>query len=184
MHKFNEKARTEKVLQLLASGMSVALVSDAGTPAMNDPGCALIAQVAESGFRVEPVPGPNAMTVALCASGLRTDWFLFDGFLPRKSGQRRRRFTELQNQERTLVFFESPHRLEKSLQDALAVLGNRRAVLARELTKIHEEFLRGDLESLLEKVRDWPRCRGEMVLILEGASPLLQRGVRGDFNAR
>lgn len=168
LHKFNERARAEKVLRLLASGMDVALVSDAGTPALNDPGHALIKLVAAGGFRVEPIPGPSALAAALCASGLPTDRFLFDGFLPRKSGQRRRRFTQVQNEERTLVFFESPHRLQKSLADALAVLGNRRAVLAREITKIYEEFLRGNLEELIQKVQDGAKCRGEMVLVIQG----------------
>ena len=168
LHKFNEKARTQKVLSLLGNGINVALVSDAGTPALNDPGHVLIKEVAVAGFVVEPIPGPSALVTALCASGFPTDSFLFDGFLPRKGGQRRRRFAELQQEKRTLVFFESPHRVEKSLEDALAVLGNRRAVLARELTKLYEEFLRGGLAEILEKLQTGSKSRGEMVLIVEG----------------
>lgn len=168
LHKFNERSRAEKILHLLASGVDVALVSDAGTPALNDPGYLLIARAAGEGYKIEPIPGPSALASALCASGLPSDSFVFDGFLPRKSGQRKRRFSELCKEERTLGFFESPHRVAKSLADALEVFGNRRAVLARELTKMHEEIIRENLETLLEKVKAWPKSRGEMVLVIEG----------------
>ncbi len=172
VHKFNERSRCDKVLGLLEKGVDVALVSDAGTPTLSDPGGQLIAQVRERGIRVEPIPGPSAIVAALCCSGLQADAFLFDGFLPRKGKERRERFVALQNETRTLVFFETPHRLVASLADAAKALGDRKVVLARELTKLHEEIVHGTLEEIRRKVEGLESVRGEIVLMIEGCKAI------------
>ena len=167
-HDHNARERAPELLERLAAGASVALVSDAGTPGVSDPGYRLVTGAAERGVRVVPVPGPSAAVAALCAGGLPTDQFLFAGFLPPKSAARRRRLGELVAERSTLVFYEAPHRIAGALADALEVLGDRRAVVARELTKLHEEFLRGTLSEVAAAL-DAGRRRGEFVLLVEGA---------------
>ncbi len=168
VHKFNERARTEKIIGLLEAGKNVALVSDAGTPALSDPGADIAAAAAQRGIVLEPVPGPSALCAALSVCGLAADQFVFDGFLPRKGKDRRRRLEELKNECRTLVFFETPHRIMASLQDVLNVLGDRRAVMARELTKIFEQICRARVSQLIGQIGQQERVRGEIVLIVEG----------------
>lgn len=168
LHKFNEKSRVEKVARLLEQGKNVALVSDAGTPALADPGHALIRAITGRGFAAEPLPGPSALAAALSASGMDTDRFVFEGFLPPKGKARKESLAALKDEVRTLAFYEAPHRLEESLRDMLEILGNRPAVLAREITKLHEEMLRADLRTLLETVQGREKSRGEIVLIVEG----------------
>jgi 16S rRNA (cytidine1402-2'-O)-methyltransferase len=147
-HEHNETLRAAELIERLESGSSVALVSDAGTPLVSDPGYRLVTRAIERGIRVEPVPGPSAVIAALAASGLPTDAFRFGGFLPPRSSQRRKALAALKDETATLVFFEAPHRIRETLADIEAVLGPRPLVVARELTKIHEQFLRGTAAEL------------------------------------
>jgi len=165
----NEARRAEDILGRLTAAQSVALVSDAGTPGIADPGARLVNRVREAGLAVVPLPGPSALTAFLSIAGQTEPDHLFLGFLPGRAGQRRKLLQSLAVEPRPLVFYESPHRLLKSLADALAVLGNREVVLARELTKIHEEVLTGDLEELLDKLKQRPSLKGEFVVLLAGA---------------
>ncbi len=168
LHEHNEHVMAPKLVSRMQGGESIALVSDAGTPLLSDPGFTLVRAAAAAGLTIVPIPGPSAMLSALCVSGLPTDRFLFEGFLPAKQGPRRRRLEELADQSATLVFFESPHRLASALKDMAAVLGGERpAVLARELTKIHETVLRDTLAALSERVTDDAnQRRGEIVLLV------------------
>ncbi len=167
-HDFNKEEKTAVLLQRLQSGVDVALVSDAGTPVVSDPGYFLITRSIEAGIRVVPVPGPSAVLAALSASGLPTDSFRFEGFLPRKPGARSKRLESLKEDPASLILFESPYRIEKLLVALRETFGNRRAVLARELTKHFEEFHRGTLDELMERVRTRPP-KGEITLVIEGA---------------
>jgi 16S rRNA (cytidine1402-2'-O)-methyltransferase len=164
----NERRQGERLLVRIQQGAEVVLVSDAGMPGLSDPGYRLVRSCIEAGLPVEVVPGPSAVVTALAVSGLPPGRFVFEGFLPRKQNERRRRIQELAVEERTLVFFESPHRLEASMADLLEVLGDRRVALARELTKLHEEVRRGTLSALLEGLKSEP-ARGEVVVVVEGA---------------
>ena len=165
-HEHNESARAAELVAELEAGHNIALVSDAGTPLINDPGYRLVAMAREHGVTVSPVPGPSAILAALSASGLPTDAFEFLGFLPLKSGRRRRILEERAASEATLVFYETPHRIVESLEDIAAVLGRRPVVLARELTKLHEEFLRGTAAELHEELSGRPSIRGEFTLMI------------------
>jgi 16S rRNA (cytidine1402-2'-O)-methyltransferase len=166
-HDFNKEEKTPVLLQKLSEGESVALVSDAGTPTVSDPGYYLITQAIAAGVPVSPVPGPSAVLSAIAVSGLPTDAFLFDGFLPKKRGARSRRLTELSAERRTLVFFESPHRILAVLQEMLVLFGDRRVALARELTKAFEEIIRGRLSEVIQKL-EREKARGEITLVVEG----------------
>ena len=165
-HEHNEQQRARELIELLQQGSDVAVVSDAGTPAISDPGFRLVRAAIESGVAVVPVPGPSALIAALVAAGLPTDEFLFSGFLPARSGARRARLGELRTMPGTLIFYEAPHRLAVSLQDAYEVLGEREAVVARELTKLHEELRRGRLSELAEHYAK-TEPRGEIVLLID-----------------
>jgi 16S rRNA (cytidine1402-2'-O)-methyltransferase len=147
-HDHNEAVRAPELIEKLESGAAVALVSDAGTPLVSDPGYRLVTRAIEKGIRVEPAPGPSAALAALAASGLPTDEFHFGGFLPPRQAQRRKVLARLAGEPATLVFYEAPHRLLETLADIEEVLGERQVVVARELTKIHEEFLRGTAAEL------------------------------------
>jgi 16S rRNA (cytidine1402-2'-O)-methyltransferase len=166
-HEHNERERTEQICKLLVSGKNVALVSDAGTPLINDPGFRLTNAAIELNLPVVPIPGPAAFVSALVASGLPSDQFFFAGFLPARANARRAKLDELRAIPATLVFYEAPHRIAATLADALDVLGNRPAAVARELTKIHEEIARGSLHDLIQ--RFGKSARGEMVLLISGA---------------
>ena len=166
-HEFNEAKRTAELLKDLQQGRTIALVSDAGMPTVSDPGQRLIRAAIDAGVPVEVIPGVSAITMALTGSGLGGGPFLFYGFLPHKSGQRRNALTRLAPLPWSLVFFESPYRLVKSLQDMHDQLGNRRAVVARELTKKFEEILRGDLAAILKKLEN-RAVKGEITVIVEG----------------
>ncbi len=164
----NEGARVAALIDHLEAGRRVVVVSDAGMPAVSDPGYRLVAAAADAGIRVTAVPGPSAVLTALAMSGLPTDRFCFEGFLPRKGGERRARLAGLAAEPRTMVFFEAPHRLAVFLADAEAALGaDRRAVVCRELTKTYEEVRRGTLAEL----RGWAEgeVRGELTVVVEGA---------------
>lgn len=167
----NEPARAEEAAALLAAGKSVALISEAGTPAVSDPGYRLVHAAVALGARVIPVPGPSAVLAALVASGLPTDRFFFAGFPPRKPGARRALFEELRPIAATLIFYESPHRVAATLTDLVTVLGGGRAAcVARELTKTHEELVRGTLADLAARYGD-ERPLGEVTLVVGGAAP-------------
>ena len=164
----NERERTEEVLRRLRDGANVALVTDGGMPTVSDPGFRLVRACAEEGIDVRVVPGPSAAIAALAISGLPTDRFVFEGFLPRKAGERRARLEALAADPRTIVLFESPKRVRATLVEALDVLGDRPAAVARELTKLHEEVLRGRLSELPE-VLDAATLKGEIVVVIGGA---------------
>jgi len=163
-----EKARVAELLERLGRGQTVALVTDAGMPLVSDPGADLVAAAAEAGFPVRVVPGPSAVSAALAVSGLPAVPHLFAGFLPARSGERRRYLENLAGCAETLVWFEAPHRLADSLADAARVLGPRRACVARELTKVHEEAARGTLPELAERFAARGAARGEATVVVEG----------------
>jgi 16S rRNA (cytidine1402-2'-O)-methyltransferase len=167
-HRFNERARLEPVLEVLGEGGDVALVSDGGTPGLSDPGSLLVRAARDAGIPVSPVPGPTAVAALLSASGLPADRFVFDGFLPHREGERRRRLEGLAREERTVVVFEAPHRIRQALRDMAEILGPRPLVLGRELTKTHETLLSGTAEEVLAALGDGD-VRGEIAIAIEGA---------------
>lgn len=169
----NKLSKIDRVLDALAHG-DVALVSDAGTPALNDPGYELVRAALAAGHQVSPIPGPSAPLAALVASGLPTDTFLFLGYLPRKSGERNRLLNKIASLEYTLIFLETPHRLVAALQDVRAALGDRSMAAARELTKLHEEIVRGPVGDILEHFQS-KEPRGEFTLVIEGAPAASER---------
>lgn len=171
LHEHNEAQRVAALLDRLEAGQSLALISDAGTPLLSDPGYLLVREARARGLRVSPVPGPSALVAALSVAGLPVDRFVFEGFLPARSGARRARLEALADESRTLAFYESPHRIRETLADMAAVLGGEReAVLARELTKIHETVRGGALAELVELLeRDPDQRRGEFVILVQGA---------------
>jgi 16S rRNA (cytidine1402-2'-O)-methyltransferase len=164
-HEHNEITRAAEIIIELEQGAKIALVTDAGTPAISDPGNRLVSLCLRHGIRVVPLPGASAFVTALAASGMPIDEFTFIGFLPSRPTERRKRLRALAAEPRTLALYEAPHRLLDTLEDALEILGNRPAVVARELTKVYEEFLRGHVEDLLEAVRKKPP-RGEITLLI------------------
>jgi 16S rRNA (cytidine1402-2'-O)-methyltransferase len=166
----NERERTEEVLRRLRDGATVALVTDGGMPTISDPGFRLVRACASEGIDVRVVPGPSAAIAALAVSGLPTARFVFEGFLPRKAGERRRRLAALVDDPRTVVCFESPKRLGAMLSEAREALGDRQAAVARELTKLHEEVLRGRLSELPGRIGEVP-LKGEVVVVIAGADP-------------
>lgn len=172
LHEHNEASRVARIAAHLAAGEDVALISDAGTPLICDPGFVLVRELRRLGHRVVPVPGPCALVAALSAAGLPTDRFLFRGFLPAKGGARRARLESLADRDETLVFYESPHRIRDTLADIACCFGERHLVLARELTKTFETFLEGSAATLLETLAADPdQARGEFVVMVAGAPP-------------
>jgi len=172
LHEHNERQRVPRLLADLREGKTIALASDAGTPLLSDPGFVLVREAAAAGARIEPIPGPSAAVAALVVSGLPPYPFTFAGFPPPKTGKRRTFYKGWADLGHTLVVFESPHRLLASLADALEELGDRPAAIARELTKMHEEILRGSLSRLLEELKIRPSLKGEFVIVI-GAAPAL-----------
>jgi 16S rRNA (cytidine1402-2'-O)-methyltransferase len=170
-HEHNEAARTPALIQLLLAGKNLALVSDAGTPLLSDPGFTLVSGCLRRQLPVVPVPGPSAVVTALVASGLAVDSFFFAGFLPVRTANRRNRLQELADVPSTLILYEAPHRIIRSLEDMVAMLGPRKACLARELTKLHEEWLRGTLPEILELLRARAAIPGEITLVIERGAP-------------
>lgn len=166
-HQHNEAARARYLLEVLAQGKDVALLSEAGTPGISDPGEKVIGLAIRSGVQVVALPGPTAFVPALVLSGLPTRRFVFEGFLPRQGAARRRRLAELAGESRTMVFYEAPHRLKDTLADLRAILGDRQVAVARELTKIHEEVIRGCLSDVQE-VFAQREPRGEVVIVVAG----------------
>jgi 16S rRNA (cytidine1402-2'-O)-methyltransferase len=168
-HEHNERERAEYLCEQLEAGKDIALVSDAGTPLISDPGFRIATLAIKKGVRVVPIPGATAFVAAVCASGLASDQIFFGGFLPARANARRGKLEELQHIPATLVFYEAPHRIAATLRDAVEILGNREAAIARELTKLHEEFIRGTLSDLSKRFADHTAARGEMVLVIDGA---------------
>lgn len=166
-HDAAERRRAPELVASMQAGASIALVSDAGTPLVSDPGYRLVRAAIDAGIRVVPVPGPSAAVALLSVSGLAIDRFAFEGFLPPKPGKRRKRLERLRDEERTMVFYESPHHVERTLREILEVLGDREIVVGRELTKIFEEVLRGRVSEVLAGVTAGSP-RGEYTLALRG----------------
>jgi 16S rRNA (cytidine1402-2'-O)-methyltransferase len=169
-HEHNELARATEIVERLSHGETIALVSDAGTPLVSDPGYRLVRAAIDAGVVVTPIPGPSAALTALSASGLATDAFRFAGFLPPKKSQRRKLLEDLRSEECTLIFYEAPHRILETLEDVAEVMGERPVVIAREVTKLHEEFLRGTARQIHAEFAARDSVRGEItVLIGKGA---------------
>ena len=167
-HEHNEHQRTPELIEKIQAGASVALVADAGTPSLSDPGYRLVRAAVEAGLDLFPIPGVSAAITALCVSGLPTDAFVFVGFLPRKAGKRLELLTGLAAEPRTLVFYESPRRVRGLLQAIRTLIGDRPAVLAREMTKLHEEFIRGPLSAIETRLAERAEIKGECTLLVAG----------------
>ena len=182
-HDLNKEEKTPVLIRRLHEGQSIALVSDDGTPLISDPGSFLVTQALASGIRVVPVPGPSAILAALSASGLPSEAFVYQGYLPKKSTQRRLVLEALQSERRTLILFESPELVRSSLEAIHAVLGNRRIVLAQELTKPNEQFLRGTVEELMMR---WSSrlLPSEVTLVVEGKRHQRRKGLTGRVKKR
>ncbi len=174
LHEHNERERTAMLIDKLQAGQRIALVSDAGTPAISDPGYVLVREVRAAGLAVSPVPGASAVIAALSAAGIATHSFIFDGFLPAKSSARRARYADYLREPRTVVVYESTHRIQASLQDLLAELGAQRPIaIARELTKRFETIISGSAQEVLDQVMADPQQRkGEFVVLIEGVQAL------------
>lgn len=167
-HEHNENERTPQILTKLQNGASVALVSNAGTPTMSDPGYRLIKSAARNEVTIVPVPGVSAAATALSVAGLPTDTFTFAGFLPKKKGKRMKQLDELAREPRTLIFYESPKRIMTLINEILDAMGDRYGVMAREMTKLHEEFIRGQLSEILEILETRSGVKGECTLVVTG----------------
>lgn len=164
-HNFNEESSANGILELLRDGKNIALISDAGYPLINDPGQKIVTLATSEGFNVVPVSGSSAFLNALVASGLVAQPFIFIGFLPQSHSDRVKKLKEYENYPMTMIFYEAPHRIEKCLKDCMEIFGDRKMTLARELTKMHEEFLRGTISEILDVVDE---LRGEMVIVMDG----------------
>ena len=168
LHEHNEASLCEEIVDRVATGNVVVLISDAGTPAISDPGARVIAAVAGAGLEVTTVPGPSAVIAALTISGLATERFCMEGFLPRKAGERERLYAQWTNETRTIIFYESPQRLNTTLNEMIGLFGGRRVAVAREITKLHEEVIRGTVRAVAEIISS-REILGEIVVVLEGA---------------
>jgi 16S rRNA (cytidine1402-2'-O)-methyltransferase len=176
-HDHNEAQRATQLVRRAVAGESVAIVSDAGMPGISDPGYRVVRDAIEAGVNVVPIPGAVAVEAALAASGLPTDAFRFGGFLPSKTVKRRKALESLAGEEATLIFYEAPHRIVETLEDVIAALGDRPVVVARELTKLHEEFLRGMASEVLEVLRARPKVQGEITLLIGKGETALRADV-------
>lgn len=177
-HEFNERTRSQKIVEQIADGQNVAVISDAGSPGISDPAYRVVRSAIDAGIEIVPIPGPCAIIPAVTASGLPTDRFFYEGFLPVKSAARRRRLMQLADFEHTLVFYESPHRVAKSLADMHHVLGDRPACVAREISKKFEQFVRMNLEGLAE-YHAGRKVKGEIVIVVAGTG-LMRKAVAKD----
>ncbi len=183
-HEHNEEQRSAELIRYLKHGRNIAMVSSAGTPTVSDPGFRLIRKCVTEYINVTPVPGVSSAVAAISASGLATDSFVFLGFAPRKKGKREMLLESLANQPRTLIFFESPRRIETLLDDLIAAMGDRNAVLAREMTKIHEEFVRGTLTQIKSHIQNGGELKGECTLLVEGVgedAPMTEHELRREI---
>ena len=170
-HRHNEDIKSDELLNKLKNGNNIALVSDAGTPGICDPGAIIIKKCLEQNIQVIPIPGACAFVNGLICSGLNTDAFLFLGFLPLNKKNRKYRLEQIENSKQTVILYEAPHKLQTTLEDLQKILGDRKIVIARELTKIHEEFIRGNVDEVIEKTKD---IKGEIIILIEG--------IKEDFN--
>ncbi len=166
-HEHNKRQKGPELISLLSEGKTIALVTDAGTPGISDPGEDLVKEAIDAGIRVIPLPGAVAAICALIASGLSAERFVFEGFLPRKTKERKERLSELSQEKRTMILYEAPHRIKDTLKDIKKALGNRQMVVAREITKMYEEFFRGSVDQVIDWFSKKPP-RGEMVLVIDG----------------
>ncbi|MBU0671907.1 MAG: 16S rRNA (cytidine(1402)-2'-O)-methyltransferase [Candidatus Margulisbacteria bacterium] len=173
-HKFNIRSKTPYLIELLKGGQNIALVSDSGMPGVSDPGHEIIRAAADQNIRVEVIPGPSAAISALVVSGLPTDKFVFLGFLPKKPGKKKKVLETLKNENGTIIIYESPYRLVKTLADIQKTLGERQVAVCRELTKKFEEIIRGRAGEVLEKLKD-RKVKGEVVVVVSGSSQATQR---------
>lgn len=184
-HQHNEASRSAELIDKLANGARIAVVSDAGTPGISDPGFRLVSHAIERGISVFPIPGPAAFVAAAVASGLPLENLSFRGFLPPKSSARRRVLEEIRASSETQIFYEAPHRIQETLAEIVAVLGpERNVVVARELTKIHEEFLRGTAAEVLALVKERAQIKGEITLLIAPASPTQPASTAASMRAR
>jgi 16S rRNA (cytidine1402-2'-O)-methyltransferase len=168
-HDHNERTKAQPLVQGLLSGKNIALLSDAGTPAISDPGYRLVVEAIRAGVRVVPLPGASALAAVLSASGLPTDRFVFEGFLPAKRQERKAKLQMLRPESRTLVFYEAPHRLKESLADMEQIFGDRPIIIGREISKVHEEFLRGTIRELTHRIAE-QSVKGEITIVVHGAT--------------
>jgi 16S rRNA (cytidine1402-2'-O)-methyltransferase len=168
LHRFSESRKTQVILERLERGENVAIISDAGTPAISDPGSRLVRAALEAGFTVTPIPGASSTTAALSVSGMDCSTFVYLGFAPRTNGQRRAFFDKIREEERTSLFFETAKRVQATLQVAEEILGDRRLVLSRELTKLHEEIIPGTAASILARFETRASVKGEIIIVVEG----------------
>lgn len=166
-HEYNKFKKAPYLVEILKNGQDIALVSDAGMPGISDPGYVLIDLALKSNIKIVPIPGVSALITALVVSGLPIDKFVFEGFLPRKIKERKRYFRSIENEKRTVIFYETPHRLKRALKDMLEVWGDRKIVIARELTKIFEEIIRGKLSQVLTEIST-KEIKGEITLVVQG----------------
>ena len=165
-HRHNEEIKVDNLIEKLKNGENIAIVSDAGTPGISDPGEVIVKEAIKNNITVVPIPGACAAINAIIASGLDTNEFSFIGFLPLNNKLRKEKLEEIKNETKTLIIYEAPHKLKNTLQDLKDIVGNRKIVLARELTKIHEEFIRGNINEIIEKSEN---LKGEMIILIEGA---------------
>jgi 16S rRNA (cytidine1402-2'-O)-methyltransferase len=168
-HEHNERTKAQSLVERLVRGENVALLCDAGTPAISDPGYRLVIEATRAGVKVVPLPGASALAAALSVSALPTDRFVFEGFLPAKKQERITKLEALRSETRTLIFYEAPHRLMESLQDLQQILGDREIVVAREVSKVHEEFLRGTLNKIIAQLAG-QTVKGEITLVVHGST--------------
>ena len=168
-HRHNEEIKVDNLIKKVKDGENIAIVSDAGTPGISDPGEVIVKQAIENNIEIIPIPGACAAINALIASGLDTNEFTFIGFLPLNKKSRNEKLLQIKNETKTLIIYEAPHKLKNTLQDLKDFIGRRKIVLARELTKIHEEFIRGTLEEIIEKSEN---LKGEMIILIEGAQEI------------
>jgi 16S rRNA (cytidine1402-2'-O)-methyltransferase len=186
-HEHNEKRRTPELISQLQDGTSIALISNAGTPSVSDPGYRIIEAAIANNITVTPIPGVSAATAAMSVAGLPTDSFVFIGFAPKKKGKRLKFLKELALEPRPLIFYESPKRILTFLEELISCLGDRPAVLAREMTKLHEEFIRGSMLQILSKVKSRPQVKGECTLLVaargEGKEEIDSKIVRAEIKA-
>ncbi|MFP4158901.1 MAG: 16S rRNA (cytidine(1402)-2'-O)-methyltransferase [Desulfobacterales bacterium] len=184
-HEHNEEERAQQLSEKLSTGASLALVSDAGTPSVSDPGYRVVLAALKAGIRVVPIPGPSAPVTALSVSGLPSDKFFFAGFLPRKKGRREKIVSRLEGAGETLIFYESPRRLAALLDTLYQHLGDRQAMIAREVTKSHEEFIRGSLAELIREVKQRSSIKGEVTVLVSGksADPGVEDSITDDLQS-
>lgn len=175
-YEYNKFKKAPYLIEKIKSGQKIALVSDAGMPGISDPGYVLINLALKNNIKVIPIPGVSALITALVVSGLPTDSFIFEGFLPRKSAERKKYFKNIENEERTIIFYEAPHRLKRALKDMLDIWGDRKITVARELTKRYEEIIRGKLSQVINEI-DSREIKGEITLVVQGG----KRGKENDI---